>query len=92
MEFHSFWKIPGISRILPASTDIRATRSSTEGKGMNRASMTCPPLFKGYVEVFFVDVNSVMWNSPTMLVPHGVAKIEEHVLHQEVLTELVERR
>ena len=30
IEFLTFWKIPGMSRTIPAATDIRAMRSSTE--------------------------------------------------------------
>ncbi|GFV51554.1 hypothetical protein TNCV_3260941 [Trichonephila clavipes] len=35
IEFLTFWKIPGMPRILPTATNIRAMRSSTEGTGLS---------------------------------------------------------
>ncbi|GBL55963.1 hypothetical protein AVEN_68114-1, partial [Araneus ventricosus] len=35
MEFLTFWKIPGMSRIFPAATEMPDTTSSTESTGIS---------------------------------------------------------
>ncbi|GFU42830.1 transposable element Tcb1 transposase [Trichonephila clavipes] len=54
--------------------------------------MTYPSLVKFYIEVL-ADVNSMMWVSPIMLVPHRLAqRPEEYMLHQYARAGLVARR
>ncbi|GFX54581.1 hypothetical protein TNCV_792681 [Trichonephila clavipes] len=59
----------------------------------NEAILTSPPLSKDYVEVFFIDVNSVMWWSSVILIPHEatqrrrnkccVKKFEQELLQED---------
>ena len=43
MEFLTFWKIPGMSRTLPAATDIWMMRSSTEVTGVSYSKLLMWP-------------------------------------------------
>ncbi|GFX36141.1 transposable element Tc3 transposase [Trichonephila clavipes] len=81
MEFLTFWKIPGMSRILPAAADSRAMRSSTEGKD--------------YLCISFQKKKSIHDRSGD-LEPRHVGTTcsgytaEQHVLRQEVKTEMMQ--
>ncbi|GFU64876.1 hypothetical protein TNCV_785271 [Trichonephila clavipes] len=50
-----------MTRYLDHSATVAASYS---GKPMNRATTIYSPLSKVYIEVFFTDVNSVIWRSP----------------------------
>ncbi|GBL89962.1 hypothetical protein AVEN_178375-1 [Araneus ventricosus] len=49
MEFLTIWKIPGMSRIFPATTEMRATTSSAESTGLVHQCLQLTPAEKAQV-------------------------------------------